>query len=165
MTHLTYHIDEPEFMHAARAYWSYRGIGDLGNWLLAAIALTSGTGLVYWGLGVGWVWIGAAVIFAVMTIMRNVLWRRGYRKMVKYTAPINVTFSHDMVETQSAQGQSALPWTTFKKYVETPDYFFLTLPKRGLSIIPKRACKDEWELDTLRELITAKLPRAKMRWT
>jgi len=165
MTNLTYQINEPEFMHAARALWSYRGIGDLGNWLLTAISLLSGAGLVIWGLGVGWVWIGAAGVFATITLLRNFLWRRGYRRMVKYTAPITASFTPDEVQTSSAEGQSHVPWRTFTKYAETPDYFFLLLPRRGLLIIPKRACKDDWEVETLRNMITANLPRAKMRWT
>jgi hypothetical protein len=165
MTTLTYEIDESEFMHAARVYWSYRGIGDRGNWLLAGFMLIVGVGIVVWGMAVGWIWIAAAPIFIAITLSRNLLWRRGYRKMIKYSAPITASFSPNTVQTNSAEGQSKLPWSTFSKYVETPDYFFLMLPKRGLSIIPKRACNDEWEIDTIRDLITAKLPRAKMRWT
>ncbi|RLJ60282.1 YcxB-like protein [Litoreibacter meonggei] len=165
MTTLTYQIDEAEFMHAARAFWSYRGIGDLGNWLLTAFALIAGTGLLIWGFGVGWIWIGAGAVFPAITLLRNFLWRRAYRKMIKYSAPITASFTSDEVQTKSAEGQSQLPWTTFTKYAETPDYFFLLLPRRGLSIIPKRACKDDWEIETLRDTITANLPRAKMRWT
>ena len=165
MTTLTYQIDEAEFMHAARAYWSYRGIGDRGSWLLAAFSALAGLGLVFWGIGVGWVWVCAAFVFVAITLLRNVLWRLGYRRMVKYSAPINASFSSDSVRTDSAEGHSNLPWSTFTKYAETPDYFFLMLPRRGLSIIPKNACKDDWEVETLRDLITANLPRAKMRWT
>ncbi|SFR53896.1 YcxB family protein [Litoreibacter janthinus] len=165
MITLTYHIDEQEFMRAARAYWSYRGIGDRGNWILAALSLLAGINLLVWDLNVGWIWVGAAALFAVITMIRNALWRRGYRKMIKYTAPITASFTRDVVETTSAEGTSTLPWTTFTKYAETPEFFFLTLPRRGLSIIPKRATKDDWELETLRDMITANLPRAKMRWT
>ena len=162
---LTYQIDEAEFMHAARALWSYRGIGDLGNWVLTAVSLIVGTGLLISGFGVGWVWIGASLVFPTITLLRNFLWRRAYRKMIKYNAPITASFTSAEVQTKSAEGQSQLPWTTFTKYAETPDYFFLLLPRRGLTIIPKRACKDDWEVETLRDNITANLPRAKMRWT
>lgn len=165
MITLTYQIDEPEFIHAARAFWSYRGIGDFGNWVLAAVSVFAGGGLLIWGMDVGWVWIGAAVVFAIITLLRNLLWRRGYRRMVKYSAPITASFSRNGVQTNSAEGSSDLTWSTFTKYAETPDYFFLLLPRRGLSIIPKRACADDWQLETLRDLITAALPRAKMRWT
>ena len=165
MITLTYHIDEAEFMHAARALWSYRGIGDLGNWALTAVSLIVGAGLLIWGYGVGWVWIGASFVFPTITLLRNCLWRRAYRKMIKYSTAITAIFTSTEVQTNSAEGQSQLPWTTFTKYAETPDYFFLLLPRRGLSIIPKRACKDDWEVETLRDTITANLPRAKMRWT
>ena len=162
---LVYSLTEGQFMHAARAFWSYRGIGDLGNWILAAASLLAGVGMLIWGLSVGWVWIGAAGVFAAVTLSRNYLWRRGYRRTVKYSTPITASFSEDEVQTSSAEGQSDLPWSTFSKYAETPGYFYLLLPRRGLSIIPKRACKDDWEVETLRALITTKLPRAKMRWT
>ena len=109
--------------------------------------------------------IGVAAIFAGLTVLRNLLWRRGYHRMAKYSAPITASFLPDEVHTNSAQGASKLPWSTFTKYVETPEYFYLLMPRRGLSIIPKRACKDDWEVEALRDLITAKLPRAKMRWT
>lgn len=165
MITLTYQIDEAEFMHAARAYWSYSGIGDRGNWLLAGLSLLAGGMIVAYGIGVGWIWIGAAAIFAGLTVLRNFLWRRGYHRMTKYSAPITASFAAELVQTRSAEGQSDLPWSTFTKYAETPEYFFLKLPRRGLSIIPKRACKDDLELDALRELITANLPRLKMRWT
>ena len=162
---LIYSFTEDQFMHGARAFWSYRGIGDLGNWILAAVSLLAGIGILIWGFGVGWVWIGAAGVFAAITLSRNILWRRGYRKMAKYKAPITAKFTPDEVQTSSTEGRSNLPWSAFTKYAETPDYFYLLLPRRGLSIIPKRACKDDWEVETLRNMITAKLPRAKMRWT
>ena len=165
MITLTYDIEEAEFMDAARALWSYRGIGDVGNWILAAISLFSGLSLIYWGLDIGWIWVGAAALFVAITLLRNFLWRRAYRRMTKYTAPITASFTREEVQTSSAEGQSKLPWTAFKKYAETPDYFFLLMPPRGLSIIPKRAVKDDWELETLRDMITGNLPRAKMRWT
>lgn len=165
MITITYKIDEPEFMHAARAFWSYRGIGDRGNWILSVVCALAGFALVYAGLAVGWIWVGAAVFFVLITLIRNVLWRHGYHKIVKYSAPITATFTADTVTTSSAEGQSELPWTTFSKYAETPQYFFLLRPRRGLSIIPKRACKDDWEVETLRDKITGNLPRAKMRWT
>ncbi|WP_298257078.1 YcxB family protein [uncultured Litoreibacter sp.] len=165
MITLSYSIDEPEFMRAARAYWSYSGIGDRGNVLLAVGLVLMGGALVLWDVPTGWIWIGGAVLLGAMTIARNLLWQRGYRKMVKYRAPITASFMPEMIEVQSAEGESTLPWATFKKYIETPEYFFITMPRRGLSIIPKRACKDDLEIEALRDMITANLPRAKMRWT
>ena len=165
MTTLNYQIDETEFMHAARAYWSYKGIGDFGNWVIVALLLITGTGILIWGMAIGWLCIAGAAIFAALTALRNIFWRRRYRRMVKYSAPITATFSADNVETRSAEGQSTVPWSIFTKYAETPDYFFLMMPLRGLSIIPKRACEDDFQLEALREVITANLPRAKMRWT
>lgn len=165
MVRLTYTISEDEFMHAARVLWAYRGIGDRGNWVLAALSAVAGAALLGYGFQTGWIWLGAAALFAGMTLLRNALWRRAYPRLVKYTAPITASFTASEVETTSAQGHTILPWSTFRRYAETPDYFFLFLNRRDFSIIPKSAAPDPLQIEALRELITANLPRAKMRWT
>ncbi|EPX79963.1 YcxB family protein [Litoreibacter arenae] len=162
---LTYSFTEDQFMQAARAFWAYQGIGDRGNLVLSALTGLVGAWLLLTGMSVGWIWIGAAGLFVAITLVRNALWRRGFRKSVKYSAPITARFSHGDVSTDSAEGNSTLLWTTFRKYAETPDYFFLLLPRRGLSILPKHAVQDEWQLETLRDMITSNLPRAKKHWT
>lgn len=165
MVTLTYSMSEAEFMRAARVLWSYEGIGDRGNWILAVVCAVAGIALLAYGFGTGWIWLGATALLVVITLSRNIFWRRGYPKIIKYTAPITTSFSPETIETQSAEGHSILPWTTFRKYAETPDYFFLFLGRRRFSILPKSAIKNDLDLETLRETITAKLPRAKMRWT
>ncbi|WP_299301872.1 YcxB family protein [uncultured Litoreibacter sp.] len=161
---ITYSLSEDAFMRAARALWSYRGIGDRGNWLLAIAAAAVGPVLLLNGFGTGWLFIATAVIFLALTALRNVLWRRAYRKMVKYTAPITATFTADTVETRSAEGHSTLPWTSFGQYAETPVFYFLFMGRRGLSIIPKSAFATDEELEQTRIWMT-QLPRKKMRWT
>lgn len=165
MVTLTYSISETDFMRAARVLWSYQAIGDRGNWILTGICATAGLALLGSNYWTGWIWIGAAGMLMAITLLRNHLWRRGYQKMVKYTAPITATFSQDSIETHSAEGSSTLPWSTFQKYAETPDYFFVFMGWRSFSILPKSAIANEQDLDTLRDLIAANLPRAKMRWT
>lgn len=165
MVTLTYSISNDEFMRAARVVWSYQGIGDRGNIALAILCVIAGALMLGYQLWTGWIWIGAGGLFATITVARNAIWQRAYPKMVKYTAPITATLCDTAVETTSAEGHSRLPWTKFRTYAETPDYFFLFLDRRRFSILPKSALSDDLEIDALRELITANLPRAKMRWT
>ncbi|PTX56511.1 YcxB-like protein [Litoreibacter ponti] len=162
---LTYSFTEDEFMRAARVLWSYRGIGDVGNWVLVGLSLIAGPALLLNGLWTGWLFLGAAAIFATITWARNRIWRRAFPKMVKYTAPITATFSPDGVHTVSAQGESTLPWKKFQSYAETPNYVFLFLSRRDFSVIPKSAAQDPMQIEELRDLMAANLPRAKMRWT
>lgn len=161
---VTYSLSEDDFMRAARALWSYRGIGDRGNWLLAIAAMAVGPLLLVNGFGTGWLFIGAAALFAAMTVARNLIWRRAYGRMIKYTAPITAGFSQDLVETHSAEGQSSLQWSSFSHYAETPVFFFLFMGRRGLSIIPKSAFATDEGLEQTRLYMT-QLPRKKMRWT
>ncbi len=162
---VTYSLSENDFMHAARALWSYEAIGDTGNVIIAIVCATVGPLLLIYGQQLGWLVLAIAVFFLGLTWARNVIWRRSYRKMEKYTAPITAAFSDTSVAVNSAQGSSDLPWSYFKTYAETPDYFFLTAPKRGLSIIPKSAFATEETLDQTRAYMAANLPRKKMRWT
>ncbi len=161
---ITYTLSEAQFMHAARVLWSYRGIGDRGNLLLAIFAAAVGPVLLVYGFGTGWLFIAAAVLFVVLTAFRNLIWRSAYRKMVKYTGPITATLSKDTVETRSAEGQSKLPWSAFNRYAETPDFVFLFIGWRGLSIIPRSAFASEEDGEQAR-LFYTQLPRKKMRWT
>ncbi|MEM9582459.1 MAG: YcxB family protein [Pseudomonadota bacterium] len=162
---LTYSLSETEFMRAARVLWSYEAIGDRGNMVVAIFCTAIGPVLLLIGQPTGWLFLCAAVFFCVLTWARNVIWRKAYRRMEKYRAPISVRLNDGVVSTQSAQGSADLPWTFFNSYAETPDYFFLTAPKRSLSIIPKSAFVTEEDIDQARTYIAAHLPRKKMRWT
>ena len=163
---LTYSMTEAEFMHAARVLWAYRAIGDRGNWIVVILCLCAGPVLLLNGIQTGWLFIAVAVFFVGLTWARTVIWRRAYRRMVKYSAPITARFAPDQITTQTAEGHSTLPWTFFKSYAETPDYLFLFGPKRSLSIIPKTALPAPDDIEILRDFITAAhLPRKKMRWT
>ena len=162
---VTYSLSEEAFIHAARALWSYRGIGDRGNWLTTIIALAVGPVLLTNGLAAGWLFIAAGAIFVVLTLLRNLLWRRAYRKMAKYTAPITAVFGPDTVHVSSAEGDNTLPWSSFKNYAETPDYYFLFMGWRGLSIIPKTAFESDEDNEQTRLYMTTHLKRRKMRWT
>ena len=162
---VTYTVSEAQFMHASRALWSYEAIGDTGNYILAGLTTTTGIACLIYGQTAGWAFLAIAAFLIVLTVARNVVWRRAYRKMEKYTAPITANLTADTVSTRSAQGSSDLPWSHFKAYAETPDYIFLTAPKRGLSIIPKSAFDSNDDLDQTRSFIVSNLPRKKMRWT
>ena len=163
---LTYSLSETQFMQAARVLWSYRAIGDGGNWIITILCLCAGPVLLVNGVTTGWLFIAVAMFFATLTWARSLIWRRAYRHMVKYTAPISATFARDQITTRSAEGDSTLPWSFFKSYAETPDYLFLFGPNRTLSIIPKSALPVPEDIETLRDFITAAhLPRKKMRWT
>jgi len=163
---LTYSLTEAQFMHAARVLWAYRAIGDRGNWIVVILCLCAGPVLLLNGIATGWLFLAVALFFVALTWARTTLWRRAYRRMTKYTAPITARFAPDRITTHSAEGDSTLPWSHFKSYAETPDYLFLFGPKRSLSIIPKTALPAPDDIEILRDFITAAhLPRKKMRWT
>lgn len=152
-------------MQAARALWSYRGIGDRGNLILIIATLAIGPALLIYGVATGWLFIASAALLAGLTVARNVIWRRAYPKMVKYTAPITATFTPDTVSVASAEGENTLPWSSFKNYAETPAFYFLFMGRRGLSIIPKTAFASDLDNEQTRIYIAANLKRKKMRWT
>lgn len=164
-TTIRYTLSEAQFMHAAGALWSYEAIGTKGNLILAILAAAAGPTLLIYGQPLGWLCLAMAAFFVILTWARSYIWRRAYRKMEKYSAPITASFGPDHVSVDSAQGASELPWDYFKSYAETPDYIFLFAPRRGLSIIPKTAFETEDQLDQTRSHIEANLPRKKMRWT
>lgn len=164
-TTIRYTMSEAQFMQAAGALWSYEAIGVKGNLILAILAVGAGPVLLIYGQPLGWLCLAIAAFFVILTWGRSYIWRRAYRKMEKYTAPITASFSAERVSVDSAQGASDLPWDYFKSYAETPDYVFLFAPKRGLSIIPKTAFETVDILDQTRSHIAANLPRKKMRWT
>lgn len=152
-------------MHAARVLWSYEAIGDRGNLIIAIVCCAIWPVLLVMGYKTGWLFLVVSMFFALLTVARNVIWRRAYRQMDKYSGPITAEFREDSVSTVSQQGNSDLPWSFFKSYAETPDYLYLTAPRRSLSIIPKSAFASDEELDQVRSYIVAQLPRKKMRWT
>ena len=163
---LTYRLSETQFMHAAGVLWAYRAIGDKGNWITVILCLAAGPVLLLNGVATGWLFIAVAAFFFVLTWARRMIWRRAYRRMVKYTGPITAVFEEGQVTTRSEEGENTLPLTHFKSYAETPEYLFLFGPKRALSIIPKSALPTPEDIELLRDFITAvHLPRKKMRWT
>lgn len=162
---ITYSLSEDDFMRAARALWSYRSIGDRGNLVVAILAMAAGPALLINGFGTGWLFIGAAALFVCLTALRNLLWRRAYRQMMKYTAPITASFAPETVSVSSAEGDNTLPWSSFKDYAETPQYYFLFIGWRGLSIIPKSAFNSDEDNEQTRLYMTTHLKRRKMRWT
>ena len=162
---VNYSLSEEGFMRAARALWSYRGIGDRGNMIAASLALAAGLGLLIYRYPTGWMFIAAAAMFVAMTILRNLIWRRAFRNMVKYSAPITASFGPETVSVSSAEGDNTLPWSSFKSYAETLEFYFLFIGWRGLSIIPKSAFSSDEDNELTRLYITTNLQRRKMRWT
>jgi len=109
---LTYRLSEAQFMHAAGVLWAYRAIGDKGNWITVILCLAAGPVLLLNGVATGWLFIA---VWA-----RRVIWRRAYRRMVKYTGPITAVFKEGQVTTRSEEGENTLPLTHFKSYAGCP---------------------------------------------
>lgn len=161
---LTYTISETEFMQAARNLWRHEGIGERGNWIMAAIVAAIGAALLILGLTSGWIWAFASAMLIILTLLRAVLWRRAYRRAPKYKSPITATFEADTIQTTSADGNSTLSWDFFSKYAETSDHFHLYVKRRAISFIPKSALKTSDDVAQLRALFDANLARTKKRW-
>lgn len=164
MITLTYSLSQDAFIAAARDVWTHDAIGDRGNWILAALTFAVGATLLFFDFATGWIWLVASALLVGFTLLRPVLWRRGFANSVKYSAPITATFDADTIKTTSAEGKGTLSWDAFHSFLETPEFFLLFVGRRNFSVLPKSAIATPQDVDTLRSLIIANLPLKKRRW-
>lgn len=163
---VSYEIDEARFMRACNALWSYRAIGFFGNYVAAA---TIGVfGLIAVMLGVpGWcayLLIACALLIVGMDILRGRLWRKYYRGLEKYRAPITAFVGKEGVGVDSAEGLHVQPWDVFQSFVRTDEFLFLILDQRQFSVIPLEAFDSLRDANAFEEVLVDHLPRMPRRY-
>jgi hypothetical protein len=72
-------------------------------------------------------------------------------------------FSETGIQIESSVGKADLNWTVFVDALETNSTFFLFLTAAQARVIPKRYLQAPGEVQTLRELLSAHLPKFKPR--
>ena len=153
-------------MAACHILWQYRSIGQFGNFVAAACTVLSGFVLVVLGMAgpLGYIFVGAGALFAVMTLLRDVMWRRYYRGLVKYTDWITATVSAEGVGVVSVEAKNLLPWSTFSTMLRTEDYLFIILNQRQFSIIPMAAFQNSGVERDFESIVSYHLPLLKRRY-
>ncbi|MBT2383537.1 YcxB family protein [Streptomyces sp. ISL-11] len=110
-----------------------------------------------WGpLGVG-AWCVLAVLFL------PVLQARAFHRTARLQGPTRTTVAAGGIAGASARSSQSMAWSLFARYAETKDVFMLLSADKGgncLVVLPKRALTAPGDVDRLRALLDAHLPRA-----
>ncbi|MCP4937282.1 MAG: YcxB family protein [bacterium] len=138
---VTYEIDEACFIRACHALWTYRAIGRFGNFVVAGGIGLCGAFLIWLevaGFALYLLFVCVALLVA-LTLLRDLFWRRYYRKLEKYRGPITTIISDDSIEVILPQGSYTVQWSTFSSYLRTDEFLLLVISQRQFSIIPLSA--------------------------
>lgn len=163
---VTYELDEARFMQACHALWAWRGVGRMGNYIVAGVVMLCGGFVIWQDVPGPWGWLlfcGVAV-FVCMDVMRDRLWRRYYHSLAKYRAPLTATFDHDGVQVDGAEGQNHLPWTHFRSFLRTDAFLILIIDQRLFSIIPLDAFETPQQANACEGLMIDHLKRLPRRY-
>lgn len=153
-------------MQACHALWAYRGVGRIGNYVVAVFVMLCGGFLIWQGVPGPWAWLlflGAAV-FVLMDMTRNRLWRRHYRSLAKYRAPLTATLCDDQVQVDGAEGKNQLPWSHFRSFLRTDTFLFLIIDQRQFSIIPLDAFDTPQQANAFEAVLIDHLKRVPRRY-
>lgn len=160
---VTYTLSQDQFLQASAALWAHRAIGDRGNWaLVIAIALLGGV-LLWWGAVLGWGALLVSALVAALTLSRRFFWRSAYQLADKYKQPITVVFTDQEIQTTTWIKAGAVPYSTFKTYLETEHFLLLLIDTKRFSILPKGAF-EEGDLSHLRAHLAHHLEPEPKRW-
>lgn len=153
-------------MQACHGLWAWRGVGRVGNYIVAGVVVFCAGFLIWQGVPGPWGWLllcGVAV-FVVMDVMRDRLWRRYYRSLAKYRAPLTATISQDGVQVDGAEGVNALPWTHFRSFLRSDAFIFLIVDQRQFSVIPLDAFETPQQANAFEGIVTDHLKRLPRRY-
>ncbi len=163
---VTYEVDEARFMRGCHALWAYRGVGRFGNHIVAAVVSSCAGFLIWQGVPGPWAWLmfcGVAV-FVVLDVLRDRLWRRYYRGLAKYAAPLTATVSQHGVQVDGAEGQNELPWSHFRSFLRTDAFIYLIIDQRQFSMIPLDVFEIKQQADAFEGIIAQHLKRLPRRY-
>ncbi len=160
VSRVTFWLTEEAFLSACHQLWRHRANGRGGNRIAAGVVAAAGCFVLWAGVSVAWGWamvIGAAGLLA-LDQFRDLIWRRHYRRLLKYPGPITAIFDEAGVGVRSGEGENHVPWSRFAHYVITADYLFLLLNRRRFSVIPRKAFATSEEQAVVEGLVARHLP-------
>jgi hypothetical protein len=161
---VTYEIDEACFIRACHALWTYRAIGRFGNLVVAGGVGLCGAFFLIWlevaGSALYLLFVCVALLVA-LTLLRDLFWRRYYRKLEKYRGPITTNISDGSIEVILPQSSHTVHWSTFSSYLRTDEFLLLVISQRQFSIIPLSAFITLATAVRFERLVADHLPRMK----
>ncbi|MEJ6397772.1 YcxB family protein [Yoonia sp. 208BN28-4] len=162
---ITYTLSENAYMRGCYQLWAHRALGRTGNFVVGGVLIFCALFLMWQGVPGPWSWImllgGAGIIG--MDVMRDRAWRRHYRGLIKYTAPIRVAFADGGLDMQSAEASTHLDWSTFRHHIFTQDFLFLVIDQRRFSVIPLAAFDSHADRAAAEAIVAANLKPLKGR--
>ncbi len=153
-------------MRACGELWAYRALGRAGNYGLAAAVILC-AGFLFWQ-GVPGPFapllVAGALVFVVMDLLRDRMWRRHFRAMRKYEGPITATVAAAGVGVSSLEGNHHQPWNRFQSFARTDSFLFLLVDQRQFSVIPLDAFASREETAAFESILSSHLHRLPRRF-
>jgi len=142
-------------LYYKHSFWSYF------DKIIALLSIGFGCFLIaLWGFS--W-WliiffiIGVFEFFNVLSLDSFIVKFQFKRLPVKFKEEQLVEFNEDVIIYKTAQIDSKLNWSLYYKVIETDEFFMLVYGKNMYSVIPKRAFKNDKEIDQFKQLINSKI--------
>lgn len=156
---LNYYITQDDFVAAQRAHqrrntWGkvQYGVGMvlLGWFLLLALFSLIFTPRVWMNYTLPLLLAGAYLYIYYFAH------RLSYRKNAGLFSEVAVEIGGEGVHVLTAHSESTVPWSSYRRWVESEKVFLLYMGERTFNIIPKRILSVE-QLEELRKLLTEKV--------
>jgi len=148
-----------DLVHAARSWEANES--KTANRAIGMALLLCGGFLLYttsyvWGML--FLLVGTLELFNLLpaSVIRAVI---EYRSNPKFREEYQLTLTDDHLRFRTATIDSALKWTHYSHYFETPKAFMLVYGKRMYTVIPKRALANAEQVEQLRSLLGRVLGR------
>lgn len=154
---LQYRITLQDFTEAYEYHWKSKKLGTRTNFYLSIFGIVAAILLSFYNMPAGIVVFVVGFFLLSITLLRSFLYKRSYLASPKYAKEIHATFSDSEIHTQCAIGSSGLTWDIYIAHTESKNKFLLYVSKNNFSILPKRAFKNNQELEFFRELIHNKI--------
>ncbi len=155
---LQYSITPADHLEMIKVVRINRARRLLSIWLsLVGIALS---GLIYamerevWPILVA-LFIGITMV--VQICLPQIIHRRIYKRNPRLFGPRTIMVANEGIKAESEISRVETKWSSFEKFVETPNLFLLYQTRDVVGIIPKRAFGSQEELASFRSLLGSKV--------
>jgi hypothetical protein len=104
-----------------------------------------------------------ASLCALLIILRLIVrssYRKGWNGTPHMRLPHVARFTDDSVYFENEQWQETYRWRAFIHFIETENLFILQPSRFTFHMIPKRACRDATEVESLRQFMERHVPSA-----
>lgn len=82
-----------------------------------------------------------------------------YSKTAMFKHEYSMSFDDQNFSLEHNGRGKSWPWSSLKKYMESPDFFHLYFDSRTFLLVPKDGCKDSDEVHELRMLIKSRVAK------